>query len=156
MTVNGSLSVTSGIILPTTYSGTPTAGFIGSVVSGTITATTLTTPTVLSISSIPLTPGVWSVSASVYYRALSGTVSTVTCVGCSISTANNTADSIYNTVVACNGYAFGTSGKTFLNVPCTRFVSLTANQTFYLSAFCDGTGSLTAGTNSFITALRIA
>jgi hypothetical protein len=115
------------------------------------------TTSIASISSITLTPGIWIITANISYKCTSGSVNTITNIACSISTVNNTLDTVYTCLYNATNFTFYyPAGRTFLSGPCTRIAYLTANQTYYLVASIMGTGTLSTGSESTITALRIA
>ena len=152
------MDLSGPITLPTTYATVPSTGCIGNIVSTTLaSATTIAGGSVVSFCSIALTPGVWSITGNIYYSALSGTVTTILCACASISTSA-ALDTQYSTRANATNFSFGILSVvgTQLNVPVTRYVALTANQTYYLVGYVTGTGSLSALTYSGISAIRIA
>ena len=60
------------------HTSVPPTGCVGNIINGTITITTLVAPfSGTSVYLITLSPGVWNINAAIYYRSLSGTVSTI-------------------------------------------------------------------------------
>ena len=122
----------------------PPTSCIGSILSTAVVSTSVPVSTVTSLCSVNLTPGVWSMTANNFYAAGSGTVTMITCVYASFSTSATLLDTMYSTRIPCVSYCFGTTATTYLNIPITRYVATILTQTYYLLAYCTGTGTFNA------------
>lgn len=131
------------------------AGYIGEVISSSVaigSAISMTTATGITITSIALTPGDWSVSGNIGFIAAAGTLPTV--LTASISATNNTqATSPNGGAFAQLGLAFTAASTNVLDLAPTR-INISAAATYYLVGTATFTVSTLTGYGS-ITARRI-
>ena len=155
-TFNSDIILNGSITLPAIPS--PTTGQLGSVITGSIiaTGTLFTSGTVLSISNVTVTPGVWIILGQVTFTIAS--VSTAPVLlghaislgqsSTTIATPYSTEDIVSETVALSN----------VISKQVTRIVPTGATLTFYLNAlntFTNCTISVSSA-NCTLTALRIA
>ena len=155
-TFNSDIILNGSITLPAIPS--PTTGQLGSVIPGSIiaTGTLFTSGTVLSISNVTVTPGVWIILGQVTFTIASVSTSPVLLghaislgqSATTIATPYSTEDIVSETVALSN----------VISKQVMRIVPTGATLTFYLNAlntFTNCTISVSSA-NCTLTALRIA
>ena len=141
ITINGTLTISSPLVLPTTYSSIGSSA-LGYKITGltTNTASITSSATFTNLSNITLSPGVWIINWNTIFTSPIGVINIGT------SNANNTITYSNSTQSTTIGLTMNSSG--------CQTVYLTSSTTYYLninsSTYTSGTLSVSAGNYSFI------
>jgi hypothetical protein len=122
-------------------------GFIGQVIQTTNVSANSVTGSASNVTSIPLTPGVWSITAALY---ISGSSGTFVNMGISTNSASFTGCVVGYSQLAYAANATAGVGSGAITIP----VNIAANTTYYLVATTNMTGL--SGSLGSLTAVRIA
>lgn len=148
-----SINNTAKLIIPNTTTGGVnllgrtdgnfgSAGFVGEVIESTVLqgdAISLTNGVSANVTSISLTPGVWSYSGMVVFSAAGGNI----VLYASVIASSETGELGFNEGIFA---ASATAGLGVVSVPTpTRYVTITTNTTIYLTALGNfSSGSMSA------------
>ena len=131
-TITGSLTLSTAMTLPSSYSALPASTCLGYQNMATTTSGSLTTGVWLNLNSTPcvLTAGTWLVTASCVFT---GTSTACTSVQGAISTSNSSPDSYAaRTNMPCVGFAFAGTNAGVASFTLSRVFALTTTQNVYL------------------------
>lgn len=148
-------SLISKVIQGVTDASSATAGYVGEVISGSSSATSISSNTTTNASSITLTPGDWDISGSVSFNFSGTTVTANSTIAASFSTSSGTLVADQQQLFLLPAYSLATASPAFaISLP--RFIqNVSVNTTLYLNVKSPTTSAGSMTVSSSIKARRV-